>query len=99
MFFFGIKIAARPASYEKSFEDKMNININLDTSEETKIFDKTENREVCETFYESGSLKERWTQKNGKLHGLYMSYFESGSIEHKINHLNGKEEIILLYIM
>mgnify|MGYP001448349830 CR=1 FL=1 len=70
----------------------MNINVKLDSATENKFFDKLQNKEVCETFFESGKLKERWTQKAGKLHGLYTSYFESGAIEHKIMHQDGKED-------
>jgi antitoxin component YwqK of YwqJK toxin-antitoxin module len=70
----------------------MNINVKLDSSEENKFFDATQNKEVCETFHESGKLKERWTQKNGKLHGWYLSYYETGTLQHKIAHVDGKED-------
>ena len=69
----------------------MNIHVKPGTSDLKEIYEKFKKDEVCETFYETGELKERWTQKYGKLHGYYTSFFKSGNCQTKIDHKDGKE--------
>ena len=59
----------------------MNIHVKPGTSDLNKIYEKFKKDEVCETFYDTGELKERWTQKRGKLHGYYTSFFKSGNCQ------------------
>lgn len=49
------------------------------------------------SFNEDGSISQRYTYKNDKVHGIYIAYFKNGLVEIKGAYKNGNKTGIWLY--